>query len=473
MYIPSIFRPAPVRKRLWQGAIALTLLTLIFGMMNVLLPAEKRVTGKMLGHDFLAFYTAGTFVRTGHAADLYDLEKIKTFEHAVGAANGLDMGASFGPWWNPPHYAWLFVPLSSLPFPQAVAIWTAMNLLALMGAVLLLIRMLAPEPGATDAQGRDIDWRTTGLVPLLLLLSMPFVQAISHGQSTFGSLFLLAATVTLWRKKRMLMAGACCGLLSYKPQLAVVLAGVLVIDAGVRALIGLSLTGSFFVLVTQFTLPGTLVMYLRKLPENVHFMQVENAYLWERHATLKGFWRLLLQGRDAGEPWMMVTLLGWASVAVLGLALAWVTIGQRLRRGAALEEQCWTGTTDHAWRERLIAATVCAMPLLMPFYFDYDLLLLAVPATLYAGERLRQTPGERTSRHNYYLTMAWCALYLYALVNPGLARETRLNGSVILLTIVAGLSIARAARRDAKAPAEACPSLEKPPLIVTIRRRAA
>ena len=30
-------------------------------------------------------------------------------------------------------------------------------------------------------------------------------------------------------------------------------------------------------------------------------------------------------------------------------------------------------------RDRLIAATIVATPLLMPFYFDYDLLLLSVP----------------------------------------------------------------------------------------------
>ncbi len=45
----------------------------------------------------------------------------------------------------------------------------------------------------------------------------------------------------------------------------------------------------------------------------------------------------------------------------------------------------------------LIAATVASTPLLMPFYFDYDQLLLAIPAVLFAAEWIRRA-GFRPHR---------------------------------------------------------------------------
>ena len=38
------------------------------------------------------------------------------------------------------------------------------------------------------------------------------------------------------------------------------------------------------------------------------------------------------------------------------------------------------------------------MPLLMPFYFDYDLLLISVSAVFYAGGRVGETAEGKGSR---------------------------------------------------------------------------
>src|SRR5258705_5582987 len=57
--IETLTPPSRLRKGLWLGGAALVvfLLTLIVG--NFALPREKRLTSAMVGHDFLAFYTAG------------------------------------------------------------------------------------------------------------------------------------------------------------------------------------------------------------------------------------------------------------------------------------------------------------------------------------------------------------------------------------------------------------------------------
>jgi hypothetical protein len=213
-------------------------------------------------------------------------------------------------------------------------------------------------------------------------------------------------------------------------------AAVLVLDLGWSALGGLCITGAALAAVSLVALPGSIGDYMHLLPANVHWMQVENSYLWERHVTLKAFWRLLLQGREAGEPFIITQILTWASVAAVVGGLLW----------AIFRVGPWRNGIDNAvlQRDRLIAATIVAMPLLMPFYFDYDLLLLAVPLTLYAAERLRQPalPGDN------WLTRAWVALFFWMFVNPAFAMHTHVNVTVILLSAVAAMQIRRAGHRE-------------------------
>jgi hypothetical protein len=252
---------------------------------------------------------------------------------------------------------------------------------------------------------------------------MPFIQAIGHAQNTCASLLLLAATVALWRAERAVWAGVVGGMLFYKPQLAAVVAGVMAVDLGWAAVAGLAITGVALLAITAVALPGSLGDWLHRLPANVRFMQVEHAYLWDRHVTIKAFWRLLLQGTAAGAPRTLTTVLTDLTVAVIAAPLAWAALRAR-------------GDRDR--RDRLIGATVAAMPLLMPFYFDYDLLLLAVPATLYAADRHRQR----------WLTAGWVVLYAWMFINAPVASRAHFGGAAVLLAGVTLVSIHRAGRTE-------------------------
>jgi hypothetical protein len=387
----------------------------------------------------------------GRTADLYDLHQVAAYQQKIAADSGLEIaidyeGRKFGPWWNPPFYAWLFAPLALLPYSQALAVWTAVNLAAGVGAVIILTKLLVPVWVENDSRGRPIDWRTTGLVPFALLLSMPFVQAVSHGQNTLGSLLLLSLVAACWRNKRAILAGGFCAMMAYKPQLAAVVAVALVLSLGIRAVAGMMLVGSVIVLVTQFTMPGVLVHYLHQMPSNLRYMQIEHEYLWERHATLAGFWRLLLQGRTAGE-WLFSTraLHGVSLLLVGGLLLRALWSH---RHPVETVDDCWVRTTQRTWRDRMIAATICAAPLLMPFYFDYDLLLLAVPATLLAAEALVRPIDPQPA--DKWLVRSWIALYAWMLVNPGMANLTHVNLTVVLLTATSIQMTRRATRPDVK-----------------------
>jgi len=460
--VPAIFRSTNPRKRLWQlgGLVGIIVATVC--VLNLVLPREKRVTPQLLGHDFLAFYTAGTFAREHRFEDLYDLDAVRESERRLINENKLDAGEGFGPWWNPPFYAWAFAPLAGISYPSALGSWTIVNLLALSAAIMLLVEVFPSH----RFEGSTGDWKTWALVPVLLLTSMPFIQAISHGQNTCTSLLILCGVVSAWRANRATLAGAIAGLLFYKPQLAAVLAVVMTLNLGRRAILGMSFTGGILLLATIISMPGMIGVYLRQLPLNVHFMQVESAYLWERHVTLKALWRLMLMGREAGEPTRMVTALYGACVLAFGAGLLIAAI--RSRRSA---DDPWTGQTRWAARDRLIAATIVTSPLLMPFYFDYDLLLLAVPAVLVAGEMTRR---DALSISDRWLIRTWMILGGWLLVNPGLARMSHINLATILLACLSGQLIVGACRGRALGTAVERPSVEQaPPMIQPKPLRAA
>jgi len=411
------------------------LLTLAIG--NSLVSPARSVTRSMLGHDFLAFYTAGHFARIGQLQKLYDLDAARDFQRDIAARNGLEIGQSFGPFWNPPFYAWVFAPLSALPYRAALLAWWAINLACLAMALWLLRRMLPA----------DADWRTWGLVPLLILTSLPFQQALSHAQNTCISLLILTVAVNCWRNGKPLAAGLAATLLSYKPQLGLVFVIVLVLSMGRRALLGALFTGTAL-LLTIWTMPGAIGDYVMRLPRNLRQMQELGPYIWERHATLLAFWRLAIQGHAIGATSSATMVLGglcWLGLASLLASALYrhMHLRKRLGKFGGNPITMPSGGTNC---DRLISATIVSMPLLMPFYFDYDLLMLAAPATLLGSEL---AAGSGFCRADRWLVRIWIAFGLWTLIGPGAARWLHVNITVILLLALAVLHIARACRRSA------------------------
>lgn len=398
------FGPHPAsHPRLWRGAGAVTLFLATAIVSLLLLTPGYEACRRAFGHDFLAFYAAGTLAREGRIHDLYDLDTVAARQRDIAASAGLATGDAVGPWWNPPVYAWAFAPLSALPFGTALGVWTAINLTAAGIAAWLLGRIIAPADSAVRA-----------LAALLVLVSAPFLQSLTHGQNSAISLLLVALAVIAWRADHRFLAGALVGLLMYKPQLAAALALILVLHKGRRAAAGLLAIGAVILLATVITMPGALADYLERLPRNLYRIQVEQTYLWDRHVTLKSFWRLLIQGRGPGETAGLVAVLTF--ICAIPLLCALPLAAWRAR------------TTERT--DALIAATLFAAPLLMPFYFDYDLLLLAVAGALSAAG-------------GWHSIRLWSLLYLWLFVNPYVAGPWRVNLTIPLLS---GLALTLADR---------------------------
>lgn len=444
LFAPS--HPHPLRRRLWLGGSWLAIAVVTF-VATVLAPHFYDDAGRLtLGGDLVPAYAAGTLVRQGRAADVYDPAALAEVERAIVRDARLEPLPLYGAYLNPPFFAAAYAPLAALPYRTAAGVWLGINLLCVAGALVLLVRMLP----------RGAGWRCWGLVPLLLLISMPFWQAICHLQNTCVSLLIVCGVVTCWRAafenprvvRWGVAAGALCGLLIYKPQLACAISLVLCLSLGWRAAAGCCATGAALVVLALVKMPGAFAAYAYHLPRAVEQIQNRPGYNWGRQVTLRGFWRLLLQGGEGGADVLAVTLLAWVGVivgvAALGIAV-WAVL--RAREGVR--------PTD-----RLIAATIAAMPLLMPYYMDYDLLLLAVPAVLLAGEWLRA--GRTPLRGDRQLVIVWAGLFLTLYLNPGLARPMRLNLAAVLVAAVAGATVARCvsaarARNSTMTPADPRP----------------
>ncbi len=397
--------------------------------------SDHRKPWQYLGRDFLVSYCAGTVARQGNFELLYRFDQFGAVQQQVAHSAGVEDDDRWGAWLNPPFYALAWTGLSSCSYAVAWAVWLCFGMLAIIVSALLLARMLLPEEQASRGM---LEWRTAGLVPVLLLLSMPAFQTLCSGQNSALSLLLLTLVVTLWRSGHALASGLVAGLLFYKPQLGALVSVVLIVNLGRRALIGVGITGLLLLLVTLLAAPGALDHYLRSTGPTLQHLRESGRFVWNRHVTFNAFWHYALQGRIAFDSFTAGAL---TALCVAGFALPLLVLVWRARASASPARSAGPS------RDRLIAATITTMPLLMPYYVDYDLLLLAVPLVLFVRGWLHECSGAgRVS--DRWIARSWLVLYLWLFLNPGLTGQTQVNFGVIALSIVCAQTIRRALQRN-------------------------
>lgn len=293
------------------------------------LPSLVDPHGKPIGYDFITFWSAARLAVLGDPAASFNAAAIAAVQHA--AVPG--MGDALFLWHYPPVFLLLVLPLGLLPYPAALAVFSA-------GAATLwagLVRTLFRDRRA---------WLVAAATPAGLI---NFID----GQNGFVTAGLAGfALVLLDRRPRL--AGMLIGLLAIKPHLAVLFPVALI--AGRRwqtvvsaALTAIVLTASGFL---AFGLPTTLA-FLHDLPSvgNV----VDRAGLpWAQMPT----------------PYVLMLSLR-APIAAAALAQAAAALA------AAICVWC-------AWRndskpfEAQAAALLAGSLLVSPYLFTYDWTWLAV-----------------------------------------------------------------------------------------------
>ena len=476
---------ANLYRRLWLTGLALTLflVTLIVG--NSFLAPARAVRWNMLGYDFRALYIAGTFAREGRSAEFYDLKSVGDFDEKIARDHGLNLNQGIGPIFNPPFFAWIFAPLAGWPYPMALKIWYAISLgcLLLSAGLLSISRVrfsgrnhscsMGYQPMFFNSKHGLVAHATTdvladgALILLLMATSLPAVQALIHAQNTFLSLLILTCVVTFWRNGHALTTGILAGLLFYKPQLGAVVALAIMATMGWRAAVGLAITGLSLLLLNLLILPGSLTDFFLKMPVNLRWLQEEHVYAWQRHATFLGFWRTLLQWHQTGPTHLSVRLLTAAGMVMVAIGLGRV-IWLISRMQCNLKKVAWAsrpcllllpksmGETPMPPQNRsalkseaidpVIAATLTAMPLLMPFYFDYDLLLLSIAAVLTATDFIRHGRDPKIFADRW-LPTAWVAFSIAMYLNLPITHLTHVSPLVPSLCGLSFLTLRRACHR--------------------------
>jgi hypothetical protein len=173
----------------------------------------------VVGGDFLVFYTAGRIVAAGDSRDLYDPARQLREQHEI---LGRDRGLAIFPY--PAFVAAPYALIARLPFASAYAIAVIAMMAATLVAILLL-RQVSPLVRAHP-------W----LIGLAVLDSQPFNAALFGGQTVAFTLMCFAGVYSGLRRDRPVAAGAWLGLLCYKPQMALLIGVLLVLQARWRVL---------------------------------------------------------------------------------------------------------------------------------------------------------------------------------------------------------------------------------------------
>lgn len=305
----------------------------------VLGPGKMDLAGQVIGTDYLQFYSAGLTIRQGNAAELYNFEYQSQLEKTIA---GSDL-QNFHAFLNPPFFAWLYLPLTFLPYTWSFFLWSVLSL----GFLWFSIKLLAIEH-----HSHTLVWSLTWF---------PVFAAISFGQNSFLSLVLFSLTFWLWKKDKPLTAGLVSGLLLFKPQLILGL-GILWLFEwrnSWKSLLGLAFSGTILAGLCFWLLPEASLEYFNLVRSFLPKMMYQDQFpIWHMD-SLRSFWILLFPGQH--------TL-----VEVLSLLLSIA--------GIVAFFYFWRAKRDS--RDLVFAGAICLTIWITPHAMIYDWSILLIPAIL-------------------------------------------------------------------------------------------
>jgi len=192
----------------------------IFAVFGVIFWLQLGITGRLGGLDFTSFYATSRVLLTQGPAHVYELA---AQQHAQAAL--LPGSRPFLPDLYPPYWVLARSWLALLPLSAAYLAWGLLTIAAGAASLILLARTAGFE-----------SWRSW---PLLTAAGFaPLVVNLVQGQSV--AFVLLGVALSLWfnTRGRELAAGAALSLVLIKPQVGILLLGLLLIRPSVRVLAG-------------------------------------------------------------------------------------------------------------------------------------------------------------------------------------------------------------------------------------------
>lgn len=362
-----------------------------------------------LGTDYMVYWTAARAALAGNFGLLADPTALTAHINAE-FQNWLSRPLPLFPWLYPPHFLLILAPFAALSFVLSYVLFQATTF-------------------AVAAAAGSYFWAGAAQRRMLWLIGLALAPAASAnavvGQNAFLTLaMLLAGTGLLGR--RNFAAGTILGLLSYKPQFALMVPVALLAARNWQALSGAALSALLAVAfsVAAFGFEPWLAWFSQTLP--VTLTGVTSDPSW---ASAGRLWGLSI--------WAWVTLMG--APAWSANAAQWAAV--------ALAATCvWTVFRGDASSDRRMAVLLTATLVAAPHSSSYDLVLLAAAVLLLYREVL---DGKRVMLNPSLLLLPWVApLAMGPRSSPfGFALP------VIMLWVLVILMRARFGEGDDRAPA--------------------
>jgi arabinofuranan 3-O-arabinosyltransferase len=326
-------------------------------------------TSLVVGRDFLNIWQYGRAAWGGDPARYYD---IATYQALL--AEHLGGGYPGQLWSYPPVALLIAAPFGLLPYLPALLAWTLTGLVALVAALRLWTK----------------DWRIVGIV----VASPACLFGLMSGQFASLAAALLLAFLR-WRQSRPLLAGALLGLLTVKPQLALLIPLMLLATRDWRV-IGAAALSVAMIVGTVALLWGVDIwrVYLAQGIANQSLVLSDPEHLAGPFMPTL-FMNLRVLGANAAAAGAAQTLL-----ALLAMLIMWM----RFRRAPSAQ--------DAGANALFLACAVSATPYLLA----YDCLALTAMAVL-AGARGES--GRNWTMLIYLLPLLQMAAGLAGLGGPG------------------------------------------------------
>jgi alpha-1,2-mannosyltransferase len=310
--------------------------------------------GRPVGTDFLSFWTVSSALHDGHARAIYAPDQLAALEAAIDP--GVD---GFYAWAYPPIALLLVYPLALLPYLWSLAGWLALGL----GGYLSALWRIWPRP-----------------LTIWAGIAFPAVfVTLGHGQNGLLTAALLGWALLLL-PGRPGIAGVLIGLLTFKPQLGLVVPLALAAGGYWRTIVLAGVTAIGLAIISFLLFPGSWSDFLGSLPFARSMLELGLVPYYKMQSVFAA-----------------ARLLGFPMTLAYGLQ-AFAAAG-----AAAVAAWVWRQPTRQELKNAVLMA---AAPLATPFVLDYDLTLLAFPAAwlVVGGLRSRALPWERVTLAGVFVT---------------------------------------------------------------------
>lgn len=354
-----------------------------------------------VGGDFMVFHAAARNYLDGHLATIFDGDRLTAFINEA-YRSWLPMELRYRPWVYPPSYLLLLAPFGLLGF---LASYVAFQLATATALVAALV---------AGAKRRQSAW----IIAAAALLSPAAADNIGSGQNAFLIAALLIAGFRLL-DSRPVLAGMVLGLLTIKPQFALVAPIALIAAGQWRALLAAAGSALFLAAVSAAAFGvDAWTMWLQQVLSN---LAASNAQ-WTRYGRLWG-----------DSSWTCAILLGASPVAAS--VAQWTST---LFAAGTVAVVFKRRSSETARLVVILAATAFAAP----YWSFYDAVLLAVAGLLWATDR----PASQGTAWAWVVALA---LWLIPVASPPLLTPA---GRLIPLVIAIFLALSmREPQADATA----------------------